>query len=75
MLGQKTSLSKFKEIEIIMKHFLTTLYETRNQFPKNVIFKSMLKRLNNMLLNNDQVKEKKKRICKLYQKQFQEGNS
>ena len=70
MTGHKTSLKKFKKIEIVIKHLLGSQWlEIRNQSPgKNSKAESW--KLNNMLLNNEWVNNG----IKEENKKFQETN-
>ena len=67
MLGQKTSLNKFKRLEIILNIFsnhnsmeLEIKYRKKNEKSTNAWM------LNNMLLNNEEITEKIKEEIKKY---------
>ena len=53
ILGYKSNLSKFKKIEIIIKHLpRLQCYETRYQLQEKTVKNTNTWRLNNMFLNN-----------------------
>ena len=68
ILGQKSNLSKFQKIETVIKHLLwPQCYETKYQLQekkKKNCKKHKHKRLNNTLLNNQQVSEDIRREIK-----------
>ena len=57
MLGHKTSLSKFKKIEITSSIFSDHNAETRNQLQEKNYKNTNIWKLNNMLLNNQGITE------------------
>jgi len=67
ILGHKSSLGKFKKVEII-----PSLFSDHNavrldvKYRKKTIKNTNIWRLNNMLLNNQQIMEKMKKEIKIY---------
>ena len=64
ILGHKSSLGKFKEIEIFQASFLTTMQLDLN-YRRKITKTSNIWRLNNTLLNNQQITEEIKKEIKI----------
>ena len=73
MLGHKTSLSKFKKIEIISYH--NDMRLEINYKKKKAAKNTNVWRLNNMLLNNKLLTEEIKEEIKTYMKTNENGNT
>ena len=66
ILGHKSSLGKFKKIEIISRIFSDCNGKIRCQLQGKTIQNTNIWRLNNTLLNNQQITEEIKKETKIY---------